>query len=124
MSPPGLVQGATSHSLATEEAEAAGALRRAAEADAAAAAASCPSGGAEFEWRAGEGSSEEEDAGPLDDRVEGAIDAINAARDAMNARQLDLEAAKRKLGAAEAQTAAEITRRRCDHAEGDGWSSR
>ncbi|EOD30889.1 hypothetical protein EMIHUDRAFT_232305 [Emiliania huxleyi CCMP1516] len=58
---------------------------------------------AEFEWRAGEGSSEEEDAGPLDDRVEGAIDAINAARDAMNARQLDLEAAKRELGAAEAQ---------------------
>ena len=62
----------------------------------------------EFAWRAGQ--EEDDGGGPIDDRVEGAIEAINVARDVMTDAQLALDGAQRKLQATEAHTKAELTR--------------
>ena len=64
----------------------------------------------EFAWRKDQGSDEEEDDGPVDDRVEGAIEQINVERDAMTNAQLAADAAQRECERAEAHTASELLR--------------
>ncbi|KAL1500343.1 hypothetical protein AB1Y20_013007 [Prymnesium parvum] len=64
--------------------------------------------GEEFDWR--EGQEEDDGGGPLDDRVEGAIERINESRDAMNREQLALDLARQELRGAEAHTATELAR--------------
>ena len=66
--------------------------------------------GDEFDWRAGADEEEEGGGGPLDDRVEGAIDLINRERDGMNEAQLQLDVAKRTLARVEARTNGELKR--------------
>ena len=54
--------------------------------------------------------SDDEDEGPIDDRVEGAIEAINVSRDAMTEAQLEVDAAQRRLSNTEAHTNSELKR--------------
>ena len=70
----------------------------------------------EFAWRAG-AESDGEDDGPVDDRVETALAAVNDTRDGMNARQLELDGARRQLKRAEEHTAAELARMEAEHAD-------
>ena len=63
----------------------------------------------EFAWRKGQ-ESDDEDEGPIDDRVEGAIEAINVSRDAMTEAQLEVDAAQRRLSNTEAHTNSELKR--------------
>ena len=62
----------------------------------------------EFAWRRDQ--EEDDGGGPIDDRVEGAIEAINVTRDAMTEAQLTLDGTQRKLASTEAHTQSELTR--------------
>lgn len=64
----------------------------------------------EFAWRKDQGSDESEDDGPVDERVEGAIERINVERDEMTTAQLSADDAQRVCAAAEAHTKGELER--------------
>ena len=65
----------------------------------------------EFAWRAGqESDSSDDDDGPIDDRVEGAIENVNVQRDAMTNEQLALDMAQRSCARQETHTASELAR--------------
>ncbi|KAL3926526.1 MAG: hypothetical protein SGPRY_003259 [Prymnesium sp.] len=74
--------------------------------------------GEEFDWREGQeaikirqhAEEDDDDAGPLDDRVEGAIEMINEHRDAMNREQIALDLTRRDLQSAEERTEREMAR--------------